>query len=134
MLRRVMVLLAAPAFVAAAQAPASGSVEIPVSGPGVTVSLSSNAYQVITTDSTGKQQLLRGGGALSYYFFAAERELSIAATDSAATIHVELKDQGRTLAFATGRTVNLRMHDGLLTVDARPDGPLALTPRPPGQE
>src|SRR5579884_2267453 len=122
MLRRVIVLLAAPAFVAAAQAPASGSVEIPVSGPGVTVSLSSDAYQLITTDSTGKQHLLRGGGALAYYF-AAEREVSIAATDSATTIRVELKDQGRTLAFATGRTVNLRRHDGLLTVDARPDGP-----------
>lgn len=132
MLRRVMLLLAAPVVVAAQNGP-SGSVEIPVSASAVSVSLSSHAYQLIASQADGKEHLIRGGGALAYNLNPEDR-VSIAATDSAATLHVELKDQGRIVAFANGRSVTLRRHDGLLIVDTRKDGPLAPTPRPPGQE
>jgi hypothetical protein len=133
MLRRAMVLLVAPVLVAGAQTPKRGPVEIPVSSAPVTVSVSSEGYQLIYTKGAFKEPPIRGRGSVSYSL-SPENAVSIAATDSTAVVSVELKDQGRTVAFFNGRSITLRRHDGLLAVDARQDGAAPIPPRPPGRE
>ena len=153
MLRQVIVLLAAPVLVAAGQTPASGEVQVPVSTGTVRVTVSSAAYQMIEGKPTGgervpfrsaslpvldsiprnTQRFVHGSGTVSWSL-PVESEVSLAATDSTATIRLELQDQGRTVALASGRSVTLRRHGDFVSLDVRRDGPLAVTPRPPDQE
>src|SRR5215467_14269102 len=153
MFRRVIVLLAAPVLVAAGQAPARGEVQVPVSTGIVSITMSSAGYQMIVGKSNGgervlfrstslpvvdslrrdTQRLVRGSGTVSWSL-PAESEVSVAATDSTATIRVELQDQGRTVAIASGRSIDLRRHGDFVSLDVRRDGPSAVAPRPPGRE